>query len=45
MDLLTPFHYHQWKEDMESLLHTKKIYRLTMELDSEPILNHDKEKY
>ena len=30
---------------MESLLHTKKLYKLTKELEEEPILNHDKEKY
>ena len=45
MEQLTSFNYHQWKEDRESLLHTKKLYRLTMELEVEPILNHDKERY
>ena len=30
---------------MESLLRTKKLYRLTMELEVEPVLNYDKEKY
>ena len=45
MEQLTSFNYPHWKEDMESLLHTKKIYRLTMELEAEPVLNYDKEKY
>ena len=26
---LTPFNYHQWKEDMGVLLYTKKLFRLT----------------
>ena len=41
---LTSFNYHQWKEDMEGLLRTKKLFRLTEEIEAEPILNHDKEK-
>ena len=42
---LTSFNYHQWKEDMEGPLHTKKLFRLTEEIEVEPILNNDKEKY
>ena len=42
---LTPFNYHQWKEYMEVLLRTKKLFRLTEETKAVPILNHDKEKY
>ena len=42
---ITPFNYHQWKEDMEVLLCTKKLFRLTEETEAVPILNHDKEKY
>ena len=42
---LTPFNYHQWKEDMEVLLCTKKLFRLTEETEVVPVLNHDKEKY
>ena len=42
---LTPFNYHQWKEDMEVLLYTKKLFRLTEEIEVVPIVNHDKEKY
>ena len=45
VELLTSFNYHQCKEDMDSLLHTKKLYRLIMELELEPILNYVKEKY
>ena len=42
---LTPFNYHQWKEDMEVLLRLKELFRLTEEVEAVPILNHDKEKY
>ena len=42
---LTPFNYHQWKEDMEMQLHSKQLFRLTMNIEAEPVLNHDKEKY
>ena len=30
---------------MEVLLRTKKLFRLTEEIEVVPILNHDKEKY
>ena len=30
LDLLTSFNYHQWKEDMEIQLHSKGLYRVTM---------------
>ena len=42
---LTTFNYHQWKEDMEVLLHTKKLSRLTEETEAVLVLNHGKEKY
>ena len=42
---LTPFNYHQWKEDMEVILRTKNLFRLTEEIKAMPVLNHDKEKY
>ena len=42
---LTPLNYNQWKEDMEVLLRTKKLFRLIEETEVVPILNHDKEKY
>ena len=42
--MLTSFNYHQWKEYMEGLLHTKKLFRLTEEIEVEPILNNDKGK-
>ena len=42
---LSPFNYHQWKEDMEVLLCTKKLFRLTEETEAVLVLNHDKEKY
>ena len=42
---LTPFNYHQWKEDMEVFLRTNKLFRLIEEIEVVPVLNHDKEKY
>ena len=45
MDLLTPFNYHQWKEDIEIQLHSKGLYRVTMEMEVELIHYVDKAKY
>ena len=45
VETLTPFNYHQWKEDMGVLLYTKKLFRLTKEIEAMLVLNHDKEKY
>ena len=45
MDLLTPFNYHQWKEDMEMRLRSKRLFRLTMETEAKPVHYVDKEKY
>ena len=45
VDPLTPFNYHQWKEDMEVLLHTKQLFILIEEIEVVPALDHDKEKY
>ena len=45
MDLLTPFNYHQWKEEMEMQLRSKRLFKLTMETKKEPIHYVDKEKY
>ena len=44
-NLLTPFNYHQWKEDIEIQLHSKGLYKVTMDMEVE--LNHvvDKAKY
>ena len=38
VDPLTPFNYHQWKEDTEIQLHAKGLYRVTMDTEIEP--NH-----
>ena len=45
MDPLTPFNYHQWKEDMEIQLCAKGIYRVPMDTEIDP--NHvvDKARY
>ena len=45
LEPLTPFNYHQWKEDMVVMLHTKQLFRLIEETEAVPILNHGKEKY
>ena len=45
MEILTPFNYHQWKEDMEMQLLSKRLFRLTMEIEAEPVHYVDKEKY
>ena len=45
MELLTPFNYHQLKEDMEIQLHSKSLFKLTMETKVDPIHYVDKEKY
>ena len=42
---LTPFNYHQWKEDMVVMLRTKQLFRLIEETEAVPVLDHDKEKY
>ena len=45
MELLTPFNYHQWKEDMEMQLRSKRCFRLTMETEAELVHYVNKEKY
>ena len=45
MEQLTTFNYHQWKEDMENQLRSKKLFKLTMETEAEPVHYVDKEKY
>ena len=42
---LTPFNYHQWKEDMVVILSTKQLFRLIEETEAVPSLDNDKEKY
>ena len=42
---LTPFNYHQWKDDMRVLLCTKHRFRLIEETEEEPELDKDKAKY
>ena len=45
MNLLTPLNYHQWKEDIEIQLHSKGLYRVTMDTQVELNQVVDKEKY
>ena len=35
VDLLTPYNFHSWKGDMEIPLHSRGIYRVTMETEDE----------
>ena len=43
--LLTYFNYHQWKEDMEVQLHSRGLYRVTMNIELEPNVAAQKIKY
>ena len=45
LEPLTPFNYHQWKEDMVVMLCTKNLFKLIEEIESVPALDNDKEKY
>ena len=45
MEILTHFNYHQWKEEMEMQLCSKRPFRLIMEVEKETIHYVDKEKY
>ena len=42
---LTPFNYHQWKDDMVVMLRTKQLFRLIEETEEEPDSDKDKAKY
>ena len=42
---LSPFNYHQWKEDMVVILCTNQLSRLIEEIEEEPDSNKDKAKY
>ena len=45
MECLTPFNYHQWKDDMIILLRTKHLFRLIEETEEEPESDKDKAMY
>ena len=45
MEILTPFNYHQWKEDMEMQIRYKRLFKLTMETEVEEVHYVDKKKY
>ena len=45
MELITPFNYHRWKENMKMQLRSKILFRLTMETEEEPVHCVDTEKY
>ena len=36
VDLLTPYNFHSWKGDMEIQLHSRGLYRVTMDTEPEP---------
>ena len=43
--LLTPFNYHQWKEDTEIILRSKELYRVTLDKEPKPNAAVEKSKY
>ena len=45
MNFLTPFNYHQWKEDIEIQLRSKGLYRVTMGTKQDPNALVDRTKY
>ena len=44
-NLLTPFNYHRWKEDIEIQLCPRGLYKVTMGTEVEPNALIDREKY
>ena len=36
VDLLTPYNFHSWKGDMEIQLHSRGLYRVTMDTEYDP---------
>ena len=44
-NILTPFNYHQWKEDIEISFFSKGLYKVTMGKDLEPNAAVEKSKY
>ena len=36
VDLLTPYNFHSWKGDMEIQLHSRGLFRFTMDTEDEP---------
>ena len=45
IDLLTLFNFHSWKGDMEIQLHSRGIYRVTMDIEEEPGSAIDKSRF
>ena len=43
--MLTPFNFFEWKEEMETLLRAKGLYRVTMEIEGYPNAAIDKIKW
>ena len=44
-NLLTPFNYHQWKEDTKIIFHSKGLYRVIMGTKPGPNAAIEKSKY
>ena len=36
VDILTPFNFHSWKGDMEIQMHSRGLYRVTMDTEDDP---------
>ena len=45
VDLLTPYNFHSWKDDMEIQLRSKGLYRVTMDTEDEPGSTIEKSRF
>ena len=45
VDILNPFNFHSWKGDMEIQLHSRGLYRVTMDTKEEPSSTIDKSRF
>ena len=43
--IMTPFNYHEWKSKIGTLLHSKGLYRVYMDLEIEPNYIVEKDKW
>ena len=45
VDILTPYNFHSWKGDMETHLHSRGLYRVTMDIEYGPGSTIDKSRF
>ena len=43
--LLTPFNYDEWKMKMKNFLKRKRLFEITMGIETEPLLDAEKPKW